>query len=130
MDQIMTTKRGGGPAPDSPEAIAAREKAAERKARHERSKRIAEKRKAAAVPVVLPERSDVATDIAVPTPPFWGSRIVKGISLSEYSGAARRARSFPRPVGAFAVSARAMVRRTRNWSSRKAVRDFGTGSIG
>ncbi|MGE2769458.1 methionine synthase [Rhodococcus sp. 1.20] len=86
MDQIMTTKRGGGPAPDSPEAIAAREKAAERKARHERSKRIAEKRKAAAVPVVLPERSDVATDIAVPTPPFWGSRIVKGISLSEYSG--------------------------------------------
>ncbi|TBV81885.1 hypothetical protein EW028_24500, partial [Lysinibacillus sp. OL1] len=74
MDQIMTTKRGGGPAPDSPEAIAAREKAAERKARHERSKRIAEKRKAAAVPVVLPERSDVATDIAVPTPPFWGSR--------------------------------------------------------
>ena len=25
-------------------------------------------------------------DIAVPTPPFWGSRIVKGISLSEYSG--------------------------------------------
>ena len=72
--------------PDSPEAIAAREKAAERKARHERSKRIAEKRKAAAVPVVLPERSDVATDIAVPTPPFWGSRIVKGISLSEYSG--------------------------------------------
>ena len=86
MDQIMTEKRGGGPAPDSPEAIAAREKVAERKARHERSKRIAEKRKAEAAPVVLPERSDVATDLPVPTPPFWGSRIVKGVALSEYAG--------------------------------------------
>ncbi|MBC2638323.1 MULTISPECIES: methionine synthase [unclassified Rhodococcus (in: high G+C Gram-positive bacteria)] len=86
MDEIMAVKRGGAPDPDSPEAIAAREKAAERKARHERSKRIAEKRKAAEVPVVLPERSDVATDIAVPSPPFWGNRIVKGVSLSDYSG--------------------------------------------
>ncbi|MEN0136924.1 MAG: methionine synthase [Rhodococcus sp. (in: high G+C Gram-positive bacteria)] len=86
MDEIMAVKRGGAPDPDSPEAIAAREKAAERKARHERSKRIAEKRKAAEVPVELPERSDVATDIAVPSPPFWGNRIVKGVSLSDYSG--------------------------------------------
>ncbi|WP_027501841.1 methionine synthase [Rhodococcus sp. UNC363MFTsu5.1] len=86
MDTIMTTKRGGGPDPDSPEALAAKEKAAERKARHERSKRIAEARKAAEVPVEVPERSDVATDIGVPTPPFWGSRIVKGISLADYSG--------------------------------------------
>ncbi len=29
-------------------------------------------------------RSDVATDNFVPTPPFWGSRIVKGIALSDY----------------------------------------------
>jgi len=29
-------------------------------------------------------RSDVATDNAVPTPPFWGSRIVKGIALADY----------------------------------------------
>ncbi|MFC9556535.1 methionine synthase [Rhodococcus sp. NPDC056960] len=86
MDEIMAVKRGGAPDPDSPEAIAAREKAAERKARHERSKRIAEKRKAAEVPVELPERSDVATDIVVPSPPFWGNRIVKGVSLSDYSG--------------------------------------------
>ncbi len=28
-------------------------------------------------------RSDVAVDIDVPTPPFWGSRIVKGIALAE-----------------------------------------------
>ncbi|WP_370183879.1 methionine synthase [Rhodococcus wratislaviensis] len=86
MDEIMAVKRGGGPDPDSPEAIAAREKAAERKARHERSKRIAEKRKAAETPIEVPERSDVATDIVVPSPPFWGNRIVKGVSLSDYSG--------------------------------------------
>jgi 5-methyltetrahydrofolate--homocysteine methyltransferase len=29
-------------------------------------------------------RSDVANDNQVPTPPFWGSRIVKGISLADY----------------------------------------------
>ena len=29
-------------------------------------------------------RSDVTTENKVPTPPFWGSRIVKGISLSDY----------------------------------------------
>lgn len=86
MDDIMSTKRGGGPDPDSPEALAAKEKAAERKARHERSKRIAEARKAAEVPVEVPERSDVATDVTLPTPPFWGTRVVKGIAVAEYSG--------------------------------------------
>ncbi|MEU6580372.1 methionine synthase [Nocardia sp. NPDC046763] len=85
MDEIMTIKRGGASDPDSPEAIAAREKAAERKARHERSKRIAEQRKAAEVPVEVPARSDVAAELPVPTPPFWGSRIVKGLSVNEYS---------------------------------------------
>jgi 5-methyltetrahydrofolate--homocysteine methyltransferase len=29
------------------------------------------------------QRSDVAVDIDVPTPPFWGDRIVKGISLAD-----------------------------------------------
>jgi len=86
MDDIMSLKRGEGPDPDSPEAIAAREKAAERKARHERSRRIAEKRKAEQEPVVVPERSDVAVDVPVPTPPFWGSRIVKGVPVAEYQG--------------------------------------------
>ncbi|WP_345495592.1 methionine synthase [Nocardia callitridis] len=86
MDDIMTRKRGGGPAPDSPEAIAERKKTAERKARHERSLRIAEERKAAETPVVVPERSDVAADVPVPTPPFWGARVVKGIALNDYAG--------------------------------------------
>lgn len=33
----------------------------------------------------MPERSDVATDNPVPTPPFWGERIVKGIPLADYA---------------------------------------------
>ena len=32
---------------------------------------------------VVPTRSDVAVDNPVPTPPFWGSRVVKGIGLVE-----------------------------------------------
>ena len=85
MDEIMAIKRGHGPAPDSEEAKAAAAKVAERKARRERSKRIAEKRKAAEVPVEVPDRSDVAADNEVPTPPFWGTRIVKGIPVADYS---------------------------------------------
>ncbi|MEO9330140.1 methionine synthase [Gordonia aurantiaca] len=84
MDEIMARKRGEGPDPDSEEAKAAAAKAAERKARHERSKRIAEKRKAAETPVEVPARSDVAADNEIPTPPFWGTRIVKGIPVADY----------------------------------------------
>ena len=29
-------------------------------------------------------RSDVARDVDVPTPPFWGDRIVKGVALADY----------------------------------------------
>ncbi|MBM9509426.1 methionine synthase [Actinacidiphila acididurans] len=32
-----------------------------------------------------PVRSDVAVDNPVPTPPFWGSRVVKGIQLGDYA---------------------------------------------
>ncbi|EUA42111.1 pterin binding enzyme family protein [Mycobacterium xenopi 4042] len=71
MDNIMSAKRGEAPDTASPEAIAAREKEAERKARHERSKRIAAQRKATEEPIVIPERSDVAADVEVPAPPFW-----------------------------------------------------------
>src|SRR5690606_3181914 len=67
------------------EALEAARKAAERKERHERSKRIAEKRKAAETPVEIPERSDVAKDLPVPTPPFWGTRVIKGIPLADYA---------------------------------------------
>jgi 5-methyltetrahydrofolate--homocysteine methyltransferase len=85
MDTIMSAKRGEAPDTDNAEAVAAREKEAERKARHERSKRIAAQRKAAEEPVVVPERSDVATDVEVPVPPFWGSRVVKGLAVADYA---------------------------------------------
>jgi 5-methyltetrahydrofolate--homocysteine methyltransferase len=88
MDTIMSVKRGEAPAPGSPEAEAARaaqEGAAERKARHERSKRIAAERKAAETPVEVPARSDVAADVDVPVPPFWDTRVVKGIAVADYA---------------------------------------------
>ncbi|GAB2673474.1 methionine synthase [Thalassiella azotivora] len=31
-----------------------------------------------------PARSDVARDVTVPTPPFWGERVVKGVQLADY----------------------------------------------
>lgn len=86
MDEIMAVKRGAAPDPDSPEAEERRRKAAERKARHERSRRIAEQRRAAEAPVEVPARSDVAAEIQVPVPPFWGTRVVKGLPVHEYSG--------------------------------------------
>jgi 5-methyltetrahydrofolate--homocysteine methyltransferase len=33
----------------------------------------------------LPARSDVARDVEVPVPPFWGTRVVRGIPLAEYA---------------------------------------------
>jgi 5-methyltetrahydrofolate--homocysteine methyltransferase len=86
MDALMTAKRTGGTVTLSPEE---QEKAAERKTRHERSARIAEARRAAAV-VDEPEpggpvRSDVAENVPVPVPPFWGDRVVKGIATADYA---------------------------------------------
>ena len=36
-------------------------------------------------PEDLPARSDVAIDNRVPTPPFWGTRVIKGIPLRDYA---------------------------------------------
>nr|WP_176738335.1 methionine synthase [Micromonospora pallida] len=79
MDRVMTAKRGGAPVVD-PEREAA---LAARRARRERQR--------AMVTESLPElddasvRSDVATDVDVPTPPFFGTRVVKGLPLAEYA---------------------------------------------
>ena len=83
MDAIMGAKRGESPIVDA-EAEAKR---AERKERRERSLRIAEKRKAAEPEPepLVGGRSDVAADVAVPTPPFWGSRVIKGVALAQYA---------------------------------------------
>ncbi|HEU0127700.1 MAG TPA: methionine synthase, partial [Pseudonocardiaceae bacterium] len=83
MDSIMTRKRGGTVLADPEEEA----KAAERKARRERSLRIAAARRAKeqATEGPAPARSDVAIDVPIPTPPFWGSRVVTGIPAAEFT---------------------------------------------
>jgi 5-methyltetrahydrofolate--homocysteine methyltransferase len=36
-------------------------------------------------PEAMPGRSDVASDNAIPAPPFWGTRIVRGVALADYA---------------------------------------------
>jgi 5-methyltetrahydrofolate--homocysteine methyltransferase len=83
MDVVMAAKRGEGP------ALADDEKIAERRQRRERTARIVAARAANAEPLPVteapPARSDVARDNPVPTPPFWGDRIVKGVPLADYA---------------------------------------------
>ena len=81
MDSIMARKRGCTVPADPKEKA----KTAERKARRERSLRIAQARRAreAGTEGPVPERSDVATDVPIPIPPFWGSRVVTGIPVAE-----------------------------------------------
>ncbi|MET7672737.1 methionine synthase [Micromonospora luteifusca] len=79
MDKVMTAKRGGAPVID-PEREAA---LAARRARRERQRSM--------VTESLPElhdssiRSNVAADVPVPTPPFFGTRVVKGVPMAEYA---------------------------------------------
>ena len=49
-------------------------------------KRITNPRKSQELPEIDLRRSDVAIDVPIAKPPFYGSRIVKGIALSDYSG--------------------------------------------
>jgi 5-methyltetrahydrofolate--homocysteine methyltransferase len=70
MDAIMAVKRG--------EPGAALPALRERKVANTRVK-------AEEAPIDT-VRSDVAVDVDIPTPPFFGSRVVKGIQLSDYAG--------------------------------------------
>ncbi len=86
MDEVMARARGATPEVDPARAAAA----AERKERHERSRRIAAKRRAkeaadAEADALPGGRSDVSTEVPLPTPPFWGSRVVRGIPVADYS---------------------------------------------
>src|SRR5699024_5075685 len=81
MDEVMTSKRTGVPMAESSEAAA---KAAERRARGARGERTAARRAAGAEPVVVPERADVAAVQPSAVPPFWGTRIAKGIPVADY----------------------------------------------
>ncbi|MBL8926113.1 MAG: methionine synthase [Pseudonocardia sp.] len=84
MDATMARARGTAPQVDPVEEA----KRAERRARHERSQRVAARRRAAEAAQAgpLPQRSDVALDNPIPTPPFWGTRVVKGLAVAEYAG--------------------------------------------
>ena len=79
MDRVMAAKRGGAPAtdPDREAALRARQ---ERRARQRTLV-------AGSLPGLddASVRSDVAVDVAVPRPPFFGTRVVKGIPLAEYA---------------------------------------------
>ena len=79
----MAVKRGEV----TPEASAEQKaKEDERRARHARSRAIAESRRAAEpVPDEPVGRSDVATDNRIPDPPFWGTRVVKGVAVADYT---------------------------------------------
>ncbi|HEY7010605.1 MAG TPA: vitamin B12 dependent-methionine synthase activation domain-containing protein, partial [Jatrophihabitantaceae bacterium] len=91
MDALMATRRGVRAGVNGPDDTKLSEEEArkleERKARRERSLRIAEARRRAeeAEQRELPSRSDVAADNPIPTPPFWGERVVKGIALADYA---------------------------------------------
>lgn len=70
MDALMAIKRG--------------EAGAALPARRERRVQSPVKPKTTEL-VDMPARSDVARDVLVPKPPFWGSRVVRGVSLSDYT---------------------------------------------
>ena len=69
MDAVMAMRRGE-PGAELPER---------------RKRRVSRKSTAgsAETPVELPARSDVVADNAVPTPPFWGTRVVRGIAMAD-----------------------------------------------
>ena len=69
MDAIMAVKRGESGA-----------KLPERRERRVTAAKLVE-----TPPEEMPSRSDVATGNPVPTPPFWGDRVIKGIPLADYA---------------------------------------------
>ncbi|QDZ43539.1 methionine synthase [Corynebacterium sp. sy039] len=85
MNEFMARARGEvSSLHDEQAVLAAKEKQERNRQRRARAKEIAAARKAEQEPIVVPQRSAVAYDTELATPPFWGTRIVKGIALSEF----------------------------------------------
>ena len=125
----MAVKRGGGRGRRTARTPRPRE-AAERKARHERSRRIAEQRR---LPRPGRRRRRAPTwppTSPVPTPPFWGTRVVKGIPLADYAALLDERATFLGPVGSARLARRRRARPTRSWSRPRAGRGCGTGWTG
>ncbi len=74
-------------------------------------------------------RSDVLADNPIPTPPFWGDRLVRGIALGEYAPWLDERALFVGQWGLKPGRGRA-ARPSRNWSSGRAARAFVRGSNG
>jgi 5-methyltetrahydrofolate--homocysteine methyltransferase len=79
MDTVMATKRGEAVLVDADREAAL----AARRSRRERQRTLVTE----SLPPLSDDtvRSDVATEVEVPTPPFFGTRVVKGIALAEYA---------------------------------------------
>jgi 5-methyltetrahydrofolate--homocysteine methyltransferase len=72
MDAVMAVRRGeAGAALPAPRQRVVRSRAVVRPAR--------------TAAADMPARSDVAVDNPVPVPPFWGSRLVRGVALADYA---------------------------------------------
>ncbi len=69
MDALMAVKRGV-PGAELPEL---------------RKRRVRPARAAEPSAPIAPARSDVSTSNPVPTPPFWGDRVVKGVALADFA---------------------------------------------
>ena len=96
MDRVMTAKRGGAPVD---RRRSGRRALAARRARRERQRGHGHRGPAGAGRRLGPLRRGHRT-CRCPTPPFFGTRVVKGIAAGRLRGAARRAGHVPRPVGA------------------------------
>ena len=70
MDAVMAVKRGVA-APSCPRCASGGSRDATQRRTLE--------------PEDATRRSDVAVDIPIPTPPFWGDRVVKGIQLADFA---------------------------------------------
>ena len=79
--------------------------------------------------VALPARSDVAVDVDVPTPPFWGDRIVKGIALADVAAYLDERATFMGQWGLKGSRSGGSVR-TRSWSRPRAGRGCAPGWTG
>ena len=71
MDAVMAVKRGV--------------EGAELPALRERRVKVQERPRSDDAPLDVPARSDVSVTNPVPTPPFWGDRIVKGVPLADFA---------------------------------------------
>jgi 5-methyltetrahydrofolate--homocysteine methyltransferase len=87
MDQVASAKAAGGPEPAGLGAEWGREPG---------RRRVASKGS-----VVVPDapapgrrRSDVATDVPIPRPPFWGTRVVRGVPIGDLAALLNRTALF------------------------------------